>query len=111
MGVGFRPIVIGYLHLILLGVITLFILAYSVTYKLITISKISITGIWIFVTGILINEFFLMIQGVSDLFNEGVPYINQYLLAAAVILFAGMLITVSGQKFRKADLNHKSITV
>lgn len=107
---GFRPIVIGYLHLVLLGVITIFILAYAVTYKLISINKTSITGIWIFVTGILINELFLMIQGVSDLLNEGVPYIGQYLLAAAVILFAGMLITVSGQKFRKADLDHKSIS-
>ena len=29
---GFRPIVIGYLHLILLGIITIFILSYSFTY-------------------------------------------------------------------------------
>src|SRR5690606_23248505 len=30
---GFRPIVIGYLHLVLLGVITLFIIAYIITLK------------------------------------------------------------------------------
>ncbi|HSC37921.1 MAG TPA: hypothetical protein VLD19_08630, partial [Chitinophagaceae bacterium] len=37
---GFRPIVIGYLHLVLLGVITLFILSYAVTLRFIHLNKI-----------------------------------------------------------------------
>ncbi len=104
---GFRPIVIGYLHLVLLGVITIFIIAYTVNFKLIDDNKFSKTGIGIFVSGIFINEILLMIQGVSDLRYVGVPFINQSLLIAAGILFSGIFITVYGQLFRKDDPDHK----
>ncbi len=41
---GFRPIVIGYLHLILLGIITIFILAYSFTFGQIQMNAGNKTG-------------------------------------------------------------------
>ena len=106
---GFRPIVIGYLHLVLLGVISLFILGYMTGRKFLFINKITMTGIGIFVGGIIINEVMLMIQGISGLDYITVPYINELLLAAAVILFTGMLIINIGQaKKQKNDLNHKT---
>ena len=105
---GFRPVVIGYLHLVLLGVITIFIISFIVAYQMISVNKWCRTGISVFITGIFLNELLLMIQGVSDLQYEGVPYINVFLLFAAVILFSGMFIMVFGQIFRKDDLNHKS---
>ena len=89
---GFRPIVIGYLHLVLLGVISLFILGYMIGCKFIFINKTTIIGTSIFVCGIIINEVLLMIHGVSALNYINVPYINESLLAAAFILFCGMLI-------------------
>ena len=64
---GFRPIVIGYLHLVLLGVITIFILGYIISMNLLNAGKYFMTGIWIFVSGIIINEILLMLQGVAGM--------------------------------------------
>jgi len=89
---GFRPIVIGYLHLVLLGVISLFLLGYMNGCGYILINKTSLKGMFIFVSGIILNEILLMIQGVGDLGYNNVPYINESLLITACILFTGMLV-------------------
>ena len=81
---GFRPVVIGYLHLMFLGVITLFIIGYSKLNRFIIARRIVNTGILIFVAGIILNEILLMIQGLSYMNYISVPYINESLLGAAV---------------------------
>lgn len=101
---GFRPIVIGYLHLVLLGVISLSLLGYIMEYQLIAINKITFRGMFIFVTGIILNEVLLMIQGVCDLGYITVPYINQSLLFAACILFTGMLTINISQVIKRANV-------
>ncbi|MGN6616710.1 MAG: hypothetical protein ACTHJ5_05995 [Ilyomonas sp.] len=88
---GFRPIVIGYLHLVFLGIITLFILSYALHYNYISIKKRIITGIAIFTAGIILNEFLLMVQGIGALEYQSLPYMNYYLLLAALIMFVGLL--------------------
>ncbi len=87
---GFRPIIIGYLHLILLGVTSIFILGYIVGTEMISVNKKMIAGIIIFVTGVIINELLLMIQGVQALSYNSVPYINTLLFTTAIILFLGI---------------------
>ena len=89
---GFRPIIIGYLHLVLLAVTSIFILGYIVSFELVPVTKKLITGVFIFVAGIIINELLLMVQGVAALTYNNIPYINILLLIAAVILFAGISI-------------------
>ena len=89
---GFRPIVIGYLHLVFLGVITIAIIGYSLINEIKNPSKTFKIGVLIFVFGIIINEVFLMVQGVSDLAYIEVPFINESLFVAALILFTGLLI-------------------
>jgi len=89
---SFRPIVIGYLHLVLLGVITLFLLGYIVSLQIIKIEKPTSTGIGIFVGGIFLNELLLMIQGVGAISNTMIPFLNESLLVAALVLFCGMLV-------------------
>jgi len=105
---GFRPIVIGYLHLVLLGVISLFILAYTLTFNYIPVNKRTVTGLIVFISGILINELLLMAQGAADLGYTAFPFINQLLLAAALVLFTGMLLVNYGQKKTKDALHHKT---
>ncbi len=104
---GFRPIVIGYLHLILLGIITIFILAYSFTYRQIQINAGTKIGMSVFVAGIVLNELLLMIQGISDLFNTDVPGIQYWLLFASCVLFFGIGFILYRQLFSKDDFNHK----
>lgn len=89
---GFRPIIIGYLHLVLLGVTSIFILGYIVSFKLIPVNKLLIRGIFIFVAGVIINELLLMIQGIAALSYTGIPHINEMLLGAALILLLGIFL-------------------
>ncbi len=88
---GFRPIVIGYLHLILLGVITLFIFGYILSQKLIAENKIITRGISIFTFSVVLNEVLLMIQGVTAISFNMVPFMNELLLITALGLFLGLL--------------------
>jgi len=99
---GFRPIVIGYLHLVLLGIITLFITGYILAAKYIPLNKFTAAGLTVFVLGILFNEALLMTQGIADISYQGVPFINALLLLASLILFAGLLLVNYG--IRKTGL-------
>jgi len=98
---GFRPIVIGYLHLVLLGVISLFLLGFISGYYYISINKTTLTGLFIFIAGIILNEVLLMIQGVGDLGYNNVPYMNESLLLTAFMLFTGILI-INISQFKKS---------
>lgn len=89
---GYRSIVIGYLHLALLGVITIFLLGYIVGISKSYNNKNVKLGIVIFLIGVILNELALMIQGVGGLFFIFVPYMNQSLFFIALILFSGILI-------------------
>ncbi len=105
---GFRPIVIGYLHLVLLGVITIFLLGYMVASNSFIINKKAINGIRIFAIGIIINEIFLMGQGITSLYYINISFINELLLITAIIMLSGLIIFISCQnKNFKNDLNHK----
>ena len=87
---GFRPIIIGYLHLVLLAVTSIFIIGYIISLELIQVNKMLITGVFIFVAGVIINELLLMVQGIAGLTYNIVPYINLLLLMASGILFLGI---------------------
>ena len=89
---GFRPIIIGYLHLVLLAVTSIFTIGYIISFELVLVTKNLIMGVFIFVAGIIINEVLLMVQGVAGLTYNSVPYINLLLLIAALILFIGISI-------------------
>lgn len=89
---GFRPIVIAYLHLVLLAMITLFILFYIYANHLIFINKKIKYGIFLFSTGALLNEILLAIQGLASLSYTTIPYVNESLFAIALILFTGIVI-------------------
>ena len=89
--VGFRPIVIGYLHLVLLGVITIFLIGYFTEVNAVH-HKSFYTGVTIFVGGIIINEILLMIEGAAALTYTSIPFINELLFVAALIMFSGLLV-------------------
>jgi hypothetical protein len=86
---GFRPVVIGYLHLSFLGIITFFILGYVNQYLL-----LSSKAVYIFVVGVLITEITLMLQGFEAIGFNVLPYANYILLAAAIIMTTGLILMV-----------------
>lgn len=90
---GFRPIVIAYLHLVLLAVISLFLLFYIYANHFIRYNKQIKIGVIIFSTGVLLNEFILAIQGVASFSYTIIPYVNEMLFGIAIILVTGIGIT------------------
>ena len=45
-----------------------------------------------------------MSQGVSGLKYESVPYINEFLLGSAIVMFTGIFLFVTGQFKNKIEL-------
>lgn len=88
---GFRPIVIGYLHLVMLGCISLFIIGYAIYKQALSIGTGNKIGILVFVFGIILNELALMIQGSAAIKYTSIPYINEALFYIALIMFSGLL--------------------
>jgi len=86
---GFRPIIIGYLHLVLLAVTSIFLIGYIVGFNLINVNRMMVTAIFIFVAGIIINELLLMVQGISAMDYIVIPHMDLMLLTAALILLTG----------------------
>jgi hypothetical protein len=95
---GFHPIVIGYLHLVLLGFTTLFILGYIFANNYLLFNKTTFAGTLVFTLGIIINEVLLMIQGTADIFYKSFSTMNDLLFYAAIILFSGMSLINAGQR-------------
>lgn len=98
---GFRPIVIAYLHLVLLAIFSLFLLFYIYSQGLYELSKGLKFGLIIFLAGVLFNEFLLLIQGVAAINYIIIPYINEMLLAAAAVLLFGIS-NISYFSFKKS---------
>ena len=73
------------------------------------INKAAKTGVIVFVLGILFNEGLLMTQGIVDINYKGIRFINNLLLMAALIMFAGIFIFNCGLKIAKNDLQNINI--
>lgn len=92
MAFGYRPIVIGYLHLVFLGVITLFILGYLVYVNHLKATRILSIGLLLFVIGIVLNELMLMTQGLTAMGYYSVPHINEVLFGITILMLLGTII-------------------
>ena len=90
---GFRPIVIAYLHLVLLAIITLFLLFYIYANHLIHFNKHIKFGVIIFSIGVLLNEIILAIQGIASFSYTVIPFVNELLFGTAIVLVTGIGIT------------------
>lgn len=98
MAFGFRPIVIGYLHLVLLAVISLFIIGVAVALGQLKVNRGLKAGVSTLIIGVFLNELMLMIQGTAALSYNNIPYTNELLFAIALIMFLGILLINTSQK-------------
>ena len=103
---GIRPIVIGFLHLVLLGFVSMFIIGYLLQNRLVYLpTKLAFGGLWLFVSAMFLNELVLMSQGLAAIFNSPFPYSNELLLVAACGMFSGLLLFYLGQTSKYAALH------
>ena len=86
----YRPIVIAYLHLVLLAVNSLFLLFYIYANHFISINKNIKIGLIVFSIGIFLNEVVLGIQGVIPFGFPTLPYTNELLFVVALLLLFGI---------------------
>jgi len=101
---GFRPIVIAYLHLVLLLIISLFLLTFMFGRGLIASNRYSKIALLTFTVGIILNEVALAIQGIFSFSYTVVPYINEALfLIACSLLLSAILLALSQFKTANAD--------
>lgn len=96
---SFRPVVVGYLHLVLLVIITLSIIGYMIANEMITLTSAGTAGLILFVTGVFLNEVLLMIQGITAIGYINITYINELLFIVAFLMVAGLLFLNIGQYF------------
>ena len=90
---GFRPIVIAYLHLVLLAVISLFLLFYIYINHFFFIRKSIKFGITLFSVGVFLNELVLAVQGVASFSYTLIPWVNESLFVIAALMVSGIAIT------------------
>ncbi len=95
---GFRPIVIAYLHLILLAIISVFLVAYMFIYKLITINKTTTIALILLVTGVYLNEIVLGVQGIASFSYTLVPFANEILFGIAVLISVSLILMLISQR-------------
>ncbi|RQP18961.1 MAG: hypothetical protein EAS52_03830, partial [Parapedobacter sp.] len=100
---GFRAIVIGYLHLVLLVIITLFLVAYGYMKKILSSNRTAVIATGILVIGIILNELLLLLQGIAGFINASVGYTPTALAVAAGIIAIGLIFLLWSQKARNEN--------
>jgi hypothetical protein len=87
---GDRPVIIGFLHLVFLGLLTFFLFAILIENGYFSReNKVVLFPFFVFSAGIFLNEFLLMLQGLGILFNTNNDIYKWLLWVTAIILFIG----------------------
>ena len=89
---GFRPIIIGYLHLIFLVFVSLFLLGILAEKSVIRPNAFSNAALTTFAVAVILNELLLGIQGLASIYYYYLPYINLILFLNTILLLIGAIL-------------------
>lgn len=89
-----RPVIVAYLHLCFLGVVSFFVLGCFNLVLAKANRELNTTGLFIFISGVLVQEGALMVQALDAIAFKGVAHTAIILLVAAVLMALGLAITV-----------------
>lgn len=93
---GFRTIVIAYLHLVLLGIITMYLIVHLLESGLISSNRRTLAAILLFAFGVYANELILGIQGIASFSYTLIPYSNHLLFGVAALMLFSLIMLLSG---------------
>lgn len=89
---GVRPVVIGFLHLVLLVFVSVFIIGLFLQNQMLQLTTLAGKRAgWIFLIAVLVNEVLLMLQGIAGITYHTLPYANHLLLLTALFIFSALL--------------------
>ena len=94
---GFRPIVIAYLHLVLLLIVTGFLLTFMYGTGILHQSKNARTPLLAFFAAIILNELVLAVQGIAAFSYTIIPCVNETLFAIALMLLTSAFFLARAQ--------------
>ncbi len=87
---GFRPVIIGYLHLVFLGFVSMYLLSRLADKGILSLQHpLTSVGLIVFAVGIFLNELLLAIQGFADIYELFLPNMNLFLFLNTFTLVAG----------------------
>ena len=95
---GFRPIVIAYLHLVLLLIVSVFLLTFLYATNRLSHNKVSIVSLFSFTLGVILNEVVLAVQGIAAFSYTVIPFVNEMLFFIALIMLASALMLFLAQR-------------
>ncbi len=107
---GFRPIVIAYLHLVLLLIVSVFLLAFLYGSGYLKQTRIAGSAMMGFSIAVVLNEIVLAVQGIYSFSYTVIPFANLALFLIALVL-AGSAIVMFISQYGKAtgDTNHPNL--
>ena len=99
-------LIIGYLHMVMLGMFSLFFIWLLIEKKTIRLSLGLKTGLVVFVGGALLSEVLLFSQGASNYFwNYSLPNYYSLLYLVSGLMPLGILIMLIGQFYTKKEID------
>ncbi len=110
-----RNLLVAYMHLVLLGVVTVFLLCYFIQERLLPFNRTVQSGIWAFVAGFFITEVLLFAASGLWLINDYIPFFNTWMFFSTLLLplGTGLIWTGSLNKIvnRQSKYNNSKILI
>lgn len=105
---GLRPVIIGFLHLVFLGLATFYILSNYLDTGVFNTQKRSKNAIIFFATAVILNEAFLLSDGLGKLLGFSHPAYAWLLWIVSILLLAGSLLMLkAGMQNRRLLSEHE----
>ncbi len=99
---SFRPIIVGYIHLVLLGIFSSFLL-FTFFYKgILAQNRLSFWGIICFILGFLATEVLLAVQGAASFAYVLMPWASSLLFACTMLFPLGLLLLLVSVNLHKS---------
>ena len=105
---GYRPIIIGFLHVVFLGFVSFYIFFNFLEAGVFARARISTAAIWSFIAAVTLNETILLIEGVGLMFYSTNRLYPWLLWVASICLVAAVLWTLLARLKRQDRLFSKS---
>jgi hypothetical protein len=95
---GNRPVIMGFLHMVFLGFVSLFVLAYFKRQGILNANRNLVNvAIHIFAIAVIINEVLLLTQGLATMLIAGSIVFSWFLWIAGIELFTGTVLLFIGR--------------